>query len=304
MIQAPTVSIVVPAHNAQATIDDCVRSLLQLKPPDGGFEIVVVDNDSTDATLRFLKQYENRIRILHESIRGSSAARNLGIARARGKIVAFTDADCTVDSEWLVNLIPPLAEPSVGASGGRILSRKSSNWIERFGEVMHDHRRAIEVYRRPTIIGMNFATRRAILEEVGLFDIGLIRGQDTDLGWRIHGAGYQIKYCPGAEVRHSNESTVSGLFFDGVDHGRSQALLRAKYLDRQPSFAKETKSAGKKIARAAIQCISGDNRPTSICELVYTSGKLYGDLKWWRSVRRTSRSIQDSIGCGPEGRVP
>jgi len=123
--------------------------LLQLEEHIGAIEIVVVDNNSTDATLRHLKQYEGRIRILHEQRRGSSAARNCGIVQARGKILAFTDADCIVHSGWLSNLIPPLADPLVGASGGRILSHEPCNWIEKFGEIMHDHRRAIEINRRP-----------------------------------------------------------------------------------------------------------------------------------------------------------
>jgi O-antigen biosynthesis protein len=282
---APKVSIVVPAFNAAATIDDCIRSLLRLNEPVGGMEIVAVDNGSTDSTILHLEQYKSRIRILHESIRGSSAARNRGIVEPRGEIVAFTDADCVVDPGWILILIAPLADPSIGATGGRILSREGCNWIERFGETMHDHRRAIEAYRRPAIIGMNFATRRSILDRVGLFDPDLMRGQDTDLGWRIHAAGYQIKYCHDAVVRHRNESTLRGLFFDGLDHGRSQALLRAKYPDRQRSIAAETKAARRTIARSAMRCALSGDRPTNLCELIYTLGKLYGDLRWWRAVR-------------------
>jgi O-antigen biosynthesis protein len=278
---------VVPAYNAEATIDDCARSLLQLKEPAGGIEIIVVDNDSTDETLRHLRQYEDRIRILSEPRRGSSAARNLGIVRTRSEIVVFTDADCIVDSGWVNNLLGPLVDPRVGATGGRILSREGGNWIEQFGELMHDHHRAIEINRRPTIIGMNFAARRSVLERIGLFDPDLIRGQDTDLGWRIHAAGYQIRYCHEATVCHLNERTLSGLFFDGVDHGRSQALLRAKYFDRQPSLAIESKSAARRIARAAMRCLSSGDRPTNLCELIYNSGKLYGDLKWSRSIIRS-----------------
>jgi O-antigen biosynthesis protein len=294
--QTPSVTVVVPAYNAEATIDDCVGSLLELKEPVGGMEIIVVDNNSSDATLRLLKQYEGQIRILREQKRGASAARNRAIVEARGKILAFTDSDCIAEREWVSNLIPPLTDRRVGASGGRILSLEPCNWIEKYGEVMHDHRRAIEIYRRPYIIGMNFAVRRSIFDEVGLFDIDLLRGQDTDMGWRIHAAGYQIRYCSGAEVHHLNESTLRGLFFDGVDHGHSQVLLAAKYPHQQASSSVQMRSAAKGIARRIMRGLMSKDRPTSVCELIYNSGKLYGQLKWSRSVNRIAKSRRNTVG--------
>lgn len=292
-MDAPAVSIVVPAYNAETTIDDCVRSLLRINHPLGGAEIIVVDNNSIDSTPHRLERYAPPIRILEQRTRGSAAARNLGIVESRGKIVAFTDADCTVEPDWTVNLITPLTDPSVGASGGRILAREDANWIEKFGEVLHDHRRALETYRRPHLIGMNFATRRAIFDEVGLFDIDLIRGQDADLGWRIHAAGYEIRYCHEARVRHLNEDTVLGLFRDGVDHGRAQALLRTKHFDQQRPLLVEVKSARKKIVRYAVRCVLNQDRRTNFCELIYASGKLFGDLKWSRRLNHHFGRIQD-----------
>jgi mycofactocin glycosyltransferase len=284
--RAPTVSVVVPAYNAEETIDACIRSLLQLKKPAGEIEIIVVDNNSTDRTPQRIKEYAPAIRILHEPIRGASAARNCGVAQARGVILAFIDADCVADSRWLTNLIRPLADRYVGATGGRILAREPCNWIEKSGEVRHDHRYAIEVAIPPYLIGMNFATRASILQEVGLFDLDLFRGQDVDLGWRIHWAGYEIRYCPDAEIHHSDESTVRGLFLDGVNHGRAQALLGTKYSEQQLSIVRQMLRSGKKITRSAIGCVLSRSRAMSFCDLVYTSGNLYGELKWRRSINR------------------
>src|SRR5690349_17711642 len=150
-----TVSVVVAVRNAQATIAACVDSLLALEPAPT--EVLVVDNGSTDATLDVLSRYTERITVLHERRRGPGAARNAGIAAARGQAVAFTDADCVVDRRWLGNLVGALAEPDVGAVGGTILAVDPANAVERYGEGIHDHRLAIEVYRPPYAITMNWA---------------------------------------------------------------------------------------------------------------------------------------------------
>ena len=65
-----------------------------------------------------------------------------------------------------------------------------ANRVAQFGERIHDHRRSIEEYSPPFAITMNWASRQAILHEVGLFDESLLRGEDVELSWRIHAAGY------------------------------------------------------------------------------------------------------------------
>ena len=215
----PFVTVVVPAFNAAATIDDCVRSLLELDYPPELHEIVVVDNGSRDGTLAALEPYSSRIVVIGEARRGPSAARNAGIRNARGAIVAFTDADCTVEPDWLRELVVPLDDAAVGIAGGRILVREGANEAELYGETIHDQRASILVWRPPYVIGMNWASRRAVLEEASLFDEDARRVEDVDLSWRIGQAGYSLVYCPDAIVRHRNERTLVGLAREGWQHG-------------------------------------------------------------------------------------
>lgn len=237
MNAAPRVSIVVPVYNGQRTIDDCVRSLLDLSASDPEFELIIVDNASTDGTAGLLARYGERARILYEARRGPSAARNRGLMNARGEIVAFTDADCVVHRDWLREIVRPLEDPAVGIVGGTILAREPCNDIERFGERIHDHRLAIEYYQPPYAITMNWASRRAVLESVGPFDPDLLRGEDGDLAYRIVQAGYRITFAPGAVVYHSNERTLLGLAREGYAHGyHSVPVLRkhARFLESYP----------------------------------------------------------------------
>ncbi len=194
--QSPLVSVVVPAWNAQETIEECVRSLLAQSYPRDRLEIIVVDNGSSDATRERLAPFEDSIAILSEATRGAAAARNAGIRHASGEIVAFTDSDCTVDEHWLTELVWPLSDLTVGVVGGPILARRPAGEAELFGEAIHDHAAAMLVCAPPYAVTMNWASRAEVLAEVGLFDEALRRAQDGDLAYRVLTAGYRLGYLP------------------------------------------------------------------------------------------------------------
>ncbi len=214
-----SVSIVVPVFNGGSTIASCLDSLLDLNFPPDRFEIVVVDNASTDDTLDILANYEGKVRLLSETTRGPAAARNTGVRQATGDIIAFTDADCTVDRDWLEHLTKPLNEDDIGIVGGEILSRRPSTGIEQFDETIHNHRMAIEVFRPPYAITMNWASPRQLLLDVDLFDESFVRCEDVDLSQRILQRGQRMVYQREAVVYHRNESTLPGLFREGFQHG-------------------------------------------------------------------------------------
>jgi glycosyltransferase involved in cell wall biosynthesis len=225
----PSVSVVVPAYNAETTIDECVRSLLALRYARDRLELIVVDNGSRDRTREIVARHLDTVTLLDEARRGPSAARNAGIRRSRGSVIALTDADCTVDEGWLEALVAPLRDPSVGIAGGTILARRPATAIELYGESIHDHRRAIEVYRPPYVITMNWAARRSVLDECGPFDEGLLRCEDVGLAYRVGNAGYTLVYCPDAIVYHRNETTPVGLFREGWTHGYHGVAIERRY---------------------------------------------------------------------------
>src|SRR5258707_322683 len=96
----PRASVIVAVYNAQATLRDCIESLLQLDYPSGHLEVLCVDNASTDATVGILASYDEHLRVVRERRRGPAAARNTGVRHAGGEVIAFTDADCVVDRAW------------------------------------------------------------------------------------------------------------------------------------------------------------------------------------------------------------
>lgn len=225
----PEVSVIVPVYNRAETIAACVDSLLRSEYPAERREIIVVDNGSTDATPAVLERYGTRIVRVDEARRGPSAARNAGLRVAGGTVAAFTDSDCVVAPDWLHRLVPSLEDPSVGAVGGRILALSGGNRVEQFGERIHDHRKAIEVFQPPYVITMNLAARLAVLRELELFDERLLRYEDVDLAWRLTRAGYRLTYVHEAVIRHRNPRTLRALFAQGYAHGYHSVMLRRLY---------------------------------------------------------------------------
>ena len=278
--EAPYVSVVVPAHNAGATITDCVTSLLALDYPAQRLEYILVDNVSQDDTGRLLRRFGDAVRVLHEPVRGSGAARNRGIRAAEGGIVAMTDADCVVDKGWLRALAPALVDPMVGAAGGCVTAWSPRNRIAVYGDRIHDHDQAINQSRPPYLMGANWASRRDVLQQVGLFDASFLRQQDVDLSFRILQAGYRFTYVASAIVRHRNQETLRGLWAEGFRHGLHsvKTLKQHGTMLNRYGFRRFHWRSWLKIGRSSLTMWREGQPVDALCHLVFNAGKKAGKL--------------------------
>ena len=270
----------VPVLDGEQTIGECIDSLLELRCPAERVELLVVDNGSRDGTAGVLRRYGERIARLEESTRGPGAARNAGLRASGGDVVAFTDADCRVDPDWLTAVVAPLAAPRVGIAGGTIRALPPANEVERFGEVIHDHRQAIEVFEPPYAITMNWASRRAVLEQLGGFDERFRRCEDVDLSYRMTQAGYTIVFAPGALVYHRNEAHLAGLFREGFAHGFHgvHALKHHEDFVRPFGHSRLDRQGYIRIGARVLDWARGRDRSTSGCDAVFNTGKKAGKL--------------------------
>lgn len=280
MTMLPMVTVIVPVLNGAATIGPCLESLRRLDYPAERREIIVVDNGSTDNTDRVLAAAGPGIVVEHESRRGPGAARNRGLARATGDIVAFTDADCVVDASWLRKLIAPLQDPGVGISGGAIRAAEPCNAVQRFGDRVHDHHDAIEVCRPPYAITMNWASRRDVVRDAGGFDPRFRRCEDVDLAYRLQQRGYRLAFVPEAVVYHHHVATLPALFGKGFAHGLHSVHALKVHRDFVRPFGHRAVNPRSYVELAATcaRALRRAHRPAAACECVFNVGKKLGKV--------------------------
>lgn len=224
----PSISVVVPVRNGETMIGGCVASLLAQQYPADRFEIIVVDNGSTDGTAQCVADCP--VLLLRCPVPGASAARNVGVRHSTAEIVAFTDADCIADPGWLRGLAAAFEDASVGAAGGPIESfvHSGRNLVELFAEDARPLRNYCSGKGEflPYLFGANAAYRREPLLAIGGWSEGLGTGHDVELAWRLQlRTGARIDYRPGAVIFHRHRSTWTALAHQYWTYGLGEVLL-------------------------------------------------------------------------------
>jgi glycosyltransferase involved in cell wall biosynthesis len=216
------VTVVICTYNRCESLAEALESVAASKVnPSVEWEVLVVDNNSSDKTREVVNAFcarFPRFRYVFESLQGLSNARNAGIREARGSVIAFTDDDVVVDSQWLDHLTAPMLNHHWAGVGGRVLPKWTHavpNWLQLGGEdslsgtlVMCDHGPvALELAEPP--FGASMAFRKTMFEKHGLFrtDLGrrpnsLLSNEDTEFGRRLLGAGERLFYEPAAVLYH------------------------------------------------------------------------------------------------------
>jgi hypothetical protein len=202
----PSVSVIVPAYNAELTLAHCLQSLTSLTYPT--FEIIVVDDGSTDTTSSIALRFSCRLVRFPKNC-GVAEARNGGAAVARGEILAFTDADCVVSPDWLALLVEVLVTESVaGVSGGYSRSQRDV-LFERLQFYLDDFETAVmPAYIEACTTG-NFACWTRDFRAIGGFPAGSIWGsEDEELGFVLTRDGRRIRWAHHIRVGHYFRPTM------------------------------------------------------------------------------------------------
>jgi GT2 family glycosyltransferase len=231
------VSIVVASYNGDRTLKACLDSLKRLNYPD--YEVILVDDGSTDTTPQIAAAHPEVRCFRHKKNLGLSVARNTGIAAALGEIVAFTDADCRADEDWLYYLVGSLLDSEFAGIGGPNLLPPDDSPVAAAvmvspggpAHVMLTDRRAEH------IPGCNMAFYKWALDDIGGFDpIYTKAGDDVDLCWRLQQSGGKIGFSPAAFVWHYRRSTVGAYLKQQQGYGEAEAALVRKHPENFNSF--------------------------------------------------------------------
>lgn len=232
-----SMSVIIPVYNDPKGLKDTLESLVNQDYPENDYEIIVADNGSTDDTLRvikkFIKMYPYLIKLVEEdSIQSSYAARNKGIKDAKGMIIAFIDADMSVDHDWLTNIY-------------KSLEIHQWDYLACDVEIYYKNKSIYEIYNKITdfpiksfIYNNHFAptcclaVRRSVFKGLGLFDSRLISGGDQEFGIRVYESGYKMYHEESIKMRHPARSSFKELYEKYFRIGRGYQQLSHYYPER------------------------------------------------------------------------
>lgn len=224
-LSVPEISVVIPVRDGAESLPPLLASLRRQTLERERFEVVVVDNASSDGTAEVASAAGATV--VSEPVPNRSRARNRGIEAARADRLAFTDADCVASEGWLEALVACRGEAPLVAGPVEVTTQPSPNAIERLEARW---RFAQEHWvREGWAATANLCAERAALDAVGGFDPAYREiGEDADLCLRARSAGFALGWCPGAVVSHQAESSLGPVMRRAFRHGygANQALRR------------------------------------------------------------------------------
>jgi cellulose synthase/poly-beta-1,6-N-acetylglucosamine synthase-like glycosyltransferase len=232
----PKASVIVPIYNGQADLPELVACLQAQTYPRDRAEYLLVDNNSSDRTASLLQtmaealQAEGiHLRPLSEAqIQSSYAARNTGIRAAIGEILVFTDADCRPQPGWLLALVQPFADATVGLVAGEIKALSGETLLEQYADRQDtlSQKHTLAHPFCPYGQTANLAVRYEVLKQVGLFRPYLTTGGDADFCWRIlRQTPWQYAFAEQAIVQHRHRATLKEFQSQWRRYGKSNRYL-------------------------------------------------------------------------------
>jgi glycosyltransferase involved in cell wall biosynthesis len=239
----PFVSVIVPVYNDPRGISETLSSLEQQDYPRNNWEVIVIDNDSSDETRRIACSfipYLPCMQVLTETRRSSYAARNTGIGLARGGIIAFIDADMVVDKDWITTGVKEILGEEADYVGCRVDIYTKGDPPSIFE--IYNQRTGFPVKDYMERFGFagagNIFVRRTVFERIGMFDQRLVSGGDYEFGTRVKEAGLKMYYSDKNRMLHPARRSFRSLLRKNIRTAKGYVDLRLLYPDR---FGKLTK---------------------------------------------------------------
>lgn len=205
------ISVVIPAYNAERTIGDCLLALLSQNYPKNKYEIIVVDDCSKDETVSVVEKFR-KVKLIRQKHSGPAAARNLGVKRAKGDIVLFTDSDCVPDKNWIKNMVKPFEDQQVVGVSGTYRTLNKDRLVARFAgyEIEERHEKLKQKQNIDFIGTFSAGYRKKIFLKFGGFDesFPIASGEVPELSFKINEAGLKMAFQPKAIVYHRHPDTL------------------------------------------------------------------------------------------------
>jgi glycosyltransferase involved in cell wall biosynthesis len=202
------ISVIIPVYNGGDKLQKCISALKRQKT-SRPYELIVVDDGSTDGGLQKIKDFG--LRVLKQANQGPAAARNLGVANAQGRIVLFTDADCEPHEDWIEEMVRYLEDPTISAVKGSYLT-KQKEILARFVQIEYESK--YERMKKDRYIDFidtySAGFKIEDFRRAGKYDTKFPTAsvEDQEFSFRMWGQGYRMVFNPEARVYHTHSSTL------------------------------------------------------------------------------------------------
>lgn len=228
MNQRPFVSIIIPMYNAAATIEACLDGLFKLDYPKDRFEVIIVDNNSTDDSPMLASRYP--VKVLHKAEGTIAAVRNFGAKAAKGDVYGFVDSDCVVKEDWIASALDVLSNPQVAAAGSNYLRPENCSWVEEAWLYESKYK----PFETDFVPCGNFIVKASVFNAIGGFNERLTTCEDAEIGIRITQGGHKLINSSAIRSIHlRNPKTIAKFVKNEIWHGTNMVdTFRLNYMDK------------------------------------------------------------------------
>ncbi len=248
--QIPMVSIVVPVYNRAELIQPCLSSLMAQTYPKDRYEIILVDDGSTDNTVasarELLRDWPGTFQIVQKPNGGPASARNAGFRASQADVIAFIDSDCVAEIHWIEKLIDTLASKDAAGVGGPLINVVQPGWVANYLNETSFFRHRVKHGKVDYLLTANVAFRRSALVEVnGFSEYPGVWAEDADLSFRLIQSGHTLLLTEQGLVTHyGTPSSIQALIKDLYRYGYGNAVLSRHWKNGRTPVAEFIRHGG------------------------------------------------------------
>lgn len=236
------VSVIIPAYNSEKTLKQCLNSVLNQDFKE--YEVIVVNNNSTDKTMEIIKEFEKKdkkVRYLFEIKRGIGASRNTGERVAKGEIILTTDSDCIAPRNWIKRMVEALeGYDAVQGFQEAVLDEYWSRYKQMFSEEKYKN----EGIKNPIgkVDTKNFAVRKDVLRKIGYTSRKYFSGNDTYISIKLAQNNFKLRFVKNIKVKHFHAESFKKVFGRKVRWGKWTAIIARDHMDflKKTDFLEDT----------------------------------------------------------------